>query len=87
VVAKVAVAWLLVRMSGLEVRPLQLAVGLGQIGEFSFVLASTAVSVGAIEPALYVALIAAVAISITVSSVAVRYLPPGVRRPDHAAAA
>lgn len=86
VVAKVAVAWVLVRMSGLEVRPLQLAVGLGQIGEFSFVLASTAVSVGAIEPALYVALIAAVAISITVSSVAVRYLPPGVHRPEHAAA-
>jgi CPA2 family monovalent cation:H+ antiporter-2 len=86
VVAKVAVAWGLARIAGLEVRPLQLAVGLGQIGEFSFVLASTAVSVGAIEAPLYVALIAAVAISIAVSSVAVRYLPPGVRRPEPAAA-
>jgi CPA2 family monovalent cation:H+ antiporter-2 len=80
VVAKVGVAWVLIRMTGLEVRPLQLAVGLGQIGEFSFVLASTAVAAGAIEASLYVALIAAVAVSITVSSVAVRYLPPGVRR-------
>ena len=86
VVAKVAVAWGLARIAGLEVRPLQLAVGLGQIGEFSFVLASTAVSVGAIEAPLYVALIAAVAISIAVSSIAVRYLPPGVRRPEPAAA-
>jgi CPA2 family monovalent cation:H+ antiporter-2 len=84
VVAKVAVAWLLVRASRLEVRPLQLAVGLGQIGEFSFVLASTAVAAGAIEQSLYVALIAAVAISIAVSSVAVRYLPRGVRRPGTA---
>lgn len=80
VVAKVGVAWVLIRMTGLEVRPIQLAVGLGQIGEFSFVLASTAVAAGAIDAALYVALIAAVAVSITVSSVAVRYLPPGVRR-------
>jgi K+:H+ antiporter len=86
VVAKVAVAWLLARIAGLDVRPLQLAVGLGQIGEFSFVLASTAVNVGAIEAPLYVALIAAVAISIAVSSVAVRFLPPGVRRPEPAGA-
>ena len=39
VVAKVGVAWALARVARLEVRPLQLAVGLGQIGEFSFVLA------------------------------------------------
>ena len=40
VVAKSAVAWLLVRTTGLSDSPLQVAVGLGQIGEFSFVLAS-----------------------------------------------
>ena len=34
VVAKVGVAWALTRIARLEVRPLQLAVGLGQIGEF-----------------------------------------------------
>jgi CPA2 family monovalent cation:H+ antiporter-2 len=81
VVAKVGVAWLLARLTRLEVRPLQLAVGLGQMGEFSFVLASAALAAEAIDADLYVALIAAVAVSIAVSSVLVRSLPPGVRRP------
>ena len=49
VVAKVGVAWALVRLARLEVRPLQLAVGLGQIGEFSFVLAAAAAAAGAID--------------------------------------
>ena len=40
------------RLVRLEVRPLQLAVGLGQIGEFSFVLASAAVAAGAIDEVL-----------------------------------
>jgi K+:H+ antiporter len=80
VVAKVAVAWALVRMARLQVRPIQLAVGLGQMGEFSFVLASAAVAAGAIDAVLYVEVIAAVAISIAVSSVIVRSVPPGVRR-------
>ena len=53
-------------------RPLQLAVGLGQIGEFSFVLASALVAAGAIPINVYVAMVAAVAISIGVSAVAVR---------------
>ena len=80
VVAKVAVAWALVRAARLRVRPIQLAVGLGQMGEFSFVLASAAVAAGAIDAVLYVEVIAAVAVSIAVSTVVVRYVPPGVRR-------
>ena len=80
VVAKVAVAWGLVRLARLQVRPIQLAVGLGQMGEFSFVLASAAVAAGAIDAVLYVEVIAAVAVSIAVSTVVVRYVPPGVRR-------
>ncbi len=79
-VAKVGVAWALTRLSGLKVRPIQLAVGLGQMGEFSFVLASSAVAAGAIEAVLYVEIIAAVAVSIAISSVVVRYVPPGARR-------
>ncbi len=71
-VAKVGVAWALARVARLEVRPAQLAVGLGQIGEFSFVLASAAASVAAIDQTLFTAIIAAVAISIAVSSTAVR---------------
>jgi CPA2 family monovalent cation:H+ antiporter-2 len=75
VIAKVGVAWALVRLTGLDVRPLQLAVGLGQIGEFSFVLASAAVAAGAIDTVLYTAIIASVAVSIAVSSIAVRLVP------------
>jgi len=71
-VTKVAVAWILARSFRLPARPGQLAVGLGQIGEFSFVLGSAAIAAGAIGDDLYVALVAAVAISIGVSAVAVR---------------
>lgn len=74
VVTKVAVAWLLARAAHLPARPLQLAVGLGQIGEFSFVLGSAAIAAGAIAGDVYVALVAAVAISIAISTVAVRGL-------------
>ena len=75
VVAKVGVAWALTRLARLEVRPLQLAVGLGQIGEFSFVLASVAVAAGTIDGVIFTAIIAAVAVSIAVSSVVVRLVP------------
>ena len=74
-VAKVGVAWALARLARLDVRPLQLAVGLGQLGEFSFVLASAALAAEAIDEVLFTALIAAVAISIAVSSIAVRLVP------------
>ena len=63
------------RLARVEVRPLQLAVGLGQIGEFSFVLASAAVAAGAIDGVLFTAIIAAVAVSIAASSIAVRLVP------------
>jgi CPA2 family monovalent cation:H+ antiporter-2 len=72
--AKVLVAWSLARVSRLPARPAQLAVGLGQIGEFSFVLGSAAVAAGAIRDETYVALIAAVAVSIAISSVVVRFV-------------
>jgi CPA2 family monovalent cation:H+ antiporter-2 len=79
VVAKVVVAYALARAAGLAVRPLQLAIGLGQIGEFSFVLGSAAVAAGAITNDVYVALVAAVAISIAVSTVVVRFAGSGGR--------
>ena len=75
VVAKVAVAWALVRVARLEVRALQLAVGLGQIGEFSFVLAAAGAAAGAIDAVMFTAIIAAVALSIAASSIAVRLVP------------
>ncbi|MDQ3126965.1 MAG: cation:proton antiporter [Chloroflexota bacterium] len=72
VVAKVAVAYGLARATRLPARPLQLAIGLGQVGEFSFVLGSAAVAAGAITNEAYVGLVAAVAVSIAVSTVVVR---------------
>ena len=78
VVAKVAVAYALARIARLPARPAQLAIGLGQIGEFSFVLGSAAVAAGAIVGEVYVALVAAVAVSIAISAIAVRL----VRRAD-----
>jgi len=89
VVAKVLVAWALARLARLEVRPLQLAVGLGQIGEFSFVLASAGLAAGTIDTVLFTALIAAVAVSIAASSIAVRFLgvPKAPERPTPMVAA
>jgi K+:H+ antiporter len=72
VVAKAAVAYGVVRLTGLSDSPLQVAVGLGQIGEFSFVLASVVLARGAIGPEIFAAIHAAVAISITGSTILVR---------------
>jgi CPA2 family monovalent cation:H+ antiporter-2 len=86
VVTKVAVAYGLTRMARLPVRPLQLAVGLGQIGEFSFVLGSAAAAAGAITHERYVALVAAVAVSIAVSTVVVRLVSPHAAQQEPTAA-
>ncbi|HUG94674.1 MAG TPA: cation:proton antiporter [Pleomorphomonadaceae bacterium] len=77
VFGKVAVIYVLARYLRLNANLPQLAIGLGQIGEFSFVLASVGLAAGVIDPILYTAILAAVALSIAVSTVAVRY----VRRP------
>lgn len=85
VAAKCGVALALARAASLAARPAQLAVGLGQIGEFSFVLASALVAAGAIAQHVYVALVAAVVVSIAASAVIVRLV--GRRPPEGAAEA
>jgi CPA2 family monovalent cation:H+ antiporter-2 len=77
---KVLVAYLLARLMRLSARPLQLAVGLAQLGEFSFVLASVGLAAGIIERPLYAAMLAAVAITIAISTLVVRYVPAGLGR-------
>ncbi len=72
VAAKVLPAYVLARVGRISTRPLQLAVGLGQIGEFSFVLVALLVAAGAITSPVYVAMIAAVAVSIGASTIIVR---------------
>lgn len=75
--AKSGVVYGLARVSKVPAHSGQLAVGLGQVGEFGFVLATVAVARGVLPSEVYAALLAAVAISIAISSVAVRY----ARRP------
>ena len=78
VAAKVVPAWALARFGRLQARPLQLAIGLGQVGEFSYVLGALALTAGIITNQVETALVAAVAITIAASSVLVRlaHRPP-----------
>ena len=83
-VAKSAVILGLGRVAWLPAHHGQLAVGLGQVGEFGFVLATVAVARGVLPSEVYAALLAAVAISIGASSILVRV----IRQPaTHAVAA
>src|SRR6185503_9564380 len=75
-VGKVGVTYLLARLTGLAARPGQLAIGLAQIGEFSFVLATVGLGAGVIERPLYAAMLSAVAITIAISTIGVRYAGP-----------
>ena len=74
--AKSLVIFGLARAAKLPAHPRQLGVGLGQIGEFGFVLATVAVTRGLLPSEVYAALLAAVAISIAVSSIGVRLIKP-----------
>jgi CPA2 family monovalent cation:H+ antiporter-2 len=78
--AKVLVVGLLARAARLRGNPWQLGIGLGQVGEFSFVLGSTAVAAGAIGGDVYAAILGAVVVTIVGSSVMVRLI--GDRSPD-----
>jgi CPA2 family monovalent cation:H+ antiporter-2 len=82
VVGKILVVYALARLAGLPAHPWQLAIGLGQLGEFGFVLASVALAAHAIGADVHAAILAAVAVSIAISTVAVRL----VRRAEPAPA-
>jgi CPA2 family monovalent cation:H+ antiporter-2 len=77
---KVGVTFALAHVSGAPgVRAWQLAAGLGQVGEFSFVLGSLGLSEHVIPSEVHTALLAAVVITIVVSTLVVRL--PGDREP------
>jgi len=63
---------LLARIGRMKVRPLQLGVGISQIGEFSFVLGSLAFAQDAISRSQYTGLLLAVVVSIAASTILVR---------------
>lgn len=75
VVAKVGVNYLLARVGGLP-RPLQLAVGLGQVGEFSFVIVSVGVGAGVVSADWFAATLGAVVLTIAGSAVVARLVGP-----------
>ena len=70
--AKGLVVWRLTRLARLGARPLQVAVGLAQVGEFSYVLAALALAAGFITQEVDAGLVTAVVVSIAGSSVLVR---------------
>jgi monovalent cation:H+ antiporter-2, CPA2 family len=76
VVAKVGTIYGLAHLLGRPgVHRWQLASGLGQVGEFSFVLASVAVARGVMPSELYTALLLCVVLTIAASTVLVRLRP------------
>lgn len=85
VVAKVLPAYLMARVSRIPARPLQLAVGLGQVGEFSFVLATVGLSQGVIPQDVYTGILCAVLLSIAGSAIAARRV--GLRAAEETAKA
>jgi CPA2 family monovalent cation:H+ antiporter-2 len=70
-VAKTGVIYLLATLGGLE-RPSQIATGLSQLGEFSFVLVSVLFAAGSVTPELYAGLLATITLTIGASAVMVR---------------
>ena len=74
-VTKTGLVYSLARLGRLPGRPLQLAVGLSQVGEFGFVLGSIALSAGLLTADVYTALLATVALTIALSAVIVRAFP------------
>jgi len=72
VLVKVVPIYLLARLGRLPGRPRQVAIGLAQIGEFSFVLATIGLTRNVIPSNLYAAILAAVVITIAASTLLVR---------------
>lgn len=72
IVAKSAVVGLLARVARLPAGAAQLGIGLGQVGEFSFVLASVGVALGVVDAELYAAVLGAVVVTIVGSTILVR---------------
>lgn len=72
VVAKSGLIALLARLSGLSGHAVQMGTGLGQLGEFSFVLASAGVALGLLQDEVYAAVLGGVVITIVGSTILVR---------------
>ena len=89
VLAKVGLIWVLARIARLDARPVQLAVGLGQMGEFGYVLAGIGLAAGAVSDQMFTAVLATIVVTIAGSAVLVRFAgkppPPAENAPPAAA--
>ncbi|HEV3095946.1 MAG TPA: cation:proton antiporter [Candidatus Dormibacteraeota bacterium] len=72
IVAKLIPVYALARFVRVSARPLQVGIGLAQIGEFSFVLATIGLAHNLLPRELYAAILASVVITIAASTVLVR---------------
>jgi CPA2 family monovalent cation:H+ antiporter-2 len=72
IVAKLIPVYALARFVLVSARPLQVGIGLAQIGEFSFVLATIGLAHNLIPGQLYAAILASVVVTIAASTVLVR---------------
>ena len=72
VVFKSGLIAVLARLAKLQARPLQLGVGLGQMGEFSFVLASVGVAAGVLTQGQFVGVLLTVVLTIVATTTLVR---------------
>ena len=70
--AKVGVVGVLARVARLRARPRQLAVGLGQMGEFGYVLGAIGLTAGALTGREFTAVLGSIVVSIAASAVLVR---------------
>lgn len=77
VALKVLVVWAFAAIFRVPARQPQLGVGLGQIGEFSFVVLGLGTAAGVVSPGQFSAALGAAAISIAASAVGARLFPRG----------
>jgi CPA2 family monovalent cation:H+ antiporter-2 len=72
--AKTLPVWGFARLARLSARPIQLALGLSQVGEFGFVLASVGVSAGVVTRERFTAVIATVVLTTAGSAILARLM-------------
>lgn len=70
-----ALVWLLAATLRIPGRAAQVAVGLGQVGEFSFIVAGLGLAAGVVDSAQFSAVLATATITIVLSTVAARLFP------------
>jgi CPA2 family monovalent cation:H+ antiporter-2 len=73
-VGKSVAVYVLARLARLRARPVQLAIGLGQVGEFAYVLGTIALGAELIGRGVFEAVLATIVVTIAISTIAVRLI-------------